>query len=196
MLKQRFLSRLLASMTLLLAVSSGAVAQMADCSSEAARIKRADEELPKLDVAPPGDRTIVCITLETNLLFATPRSGDPESILRSGGYGFRVRELRSRPGMTEEPLARLRLSLAAQLGALRAAHGRLRAAIRCELREAPRDAGIADPDRGLPVLARCLDQQRSAARVGETLEQIDRHAAPRDRVRTPASALRAATTPP
>ena len=49
---------------------SSAGAQMADCSSEAARIKRAEEELPRLDVAPPGDRTIVCITLETNLLFA------------------------------------------------------------------------------------------------------------------------------
>lgn len=47
-----------------------ATAQMADCGSEAARIRRAQEELPRLDVAPPGDRTIVCITLETNLLFA------------------------------------------------------------------------------------------------------------------------------
>ena len=70
MLKQRFLSRLLAPMILLLVLPSGVVAQMADCSSEVARIKRAEEELPRLDVAPPGDRTIVCITLETNLLFA------------------------------------------------------------------------------------------------------------------------------
>jgi hypothetical protein len=53
-----------------MAMPSSAVAQMADCSSEAARIKRAEEELPRLEVAPPGDRTIVCITLETNLLFA------------------------------------------------------------------------------------------------------------------------------
>src|SRR4029079_19758467 len=40
--------------------------------------------------------------------FRTPQSGDPESIapvflLNAAGYGFRVRELRSRPGMT--PLA-------------------------------------------------------------------------------------------
>jgi len=47
-----------------------APAQMADCTSEAQRIKRAQDELPKLEVAPPGDRTIVCIALETNLLFA------------------------------------------------------------------------------------------------------------------------------
>jgi hypothetical protein len=53
-----------------MAAAAPALAQMADCSSEAARIKRAEEELPRLDVAPPGDRTIVCITLETNLLFA------------------------------------------------------------------------------------------------------------------------------
>lgn len=43
---------------------------MADCTSEAARIRRAESELPRLEVAPPGDRQIVCITLETNLLFA------------------------------------------------------------------------------------------------------------------------------
>jgi hypothetical protein len=55
---------------LLAALASPATAQMADCSSEAARIKRAEEELPRLDVAPPADRQIVCITLETNLLFA------------------------------------------------------------------------------------------------------------------------------
>ena len=53
-----------------LVVPQNAFAQMADCSSEAARIRRAEQELPRLDVAPPGDRTIVCITLETNLLFA------------------------------------------------------------------------------------------------------------------------------
>jgi hypothetical protein len=28
-------------------------------------------------------------------------AADPESILRSRGYGFRARSLRSRPGMTE-----------------------------------------------------------------------------------------------
>jgi hypothetical protein len=76
-------------MILLLALPSGAVAQMADCSSEVARIKRAEEELPRLDVAPPGDRTIVCITLETNLLFAKRLSAHlaqcPRSPLARGG---------------------------------------------------------------------------------------------------------------
>ena len=38
------------------ALATPSLAQMADCSSEAARIKRAEEELPRLDVAPPGDR--------------------------------------------------------------------------------------------------------------------------------------------
>jgi hypothetical protein len=55
---------------LLAALATPAMGQMADCSSEAARIKRAEQELPRLDVASPGDRQIVCITLETNLLFA------------------------------------------------------------------------------------------------------------------------------
>ncbi len=55
---------------LLIAAMIPAQAQMADCGAEAARIRRAQTELPKLEVAPPGDRQIVCITLETNLLFA------------------------------------------------------------------------------------------------------------------------------
>jgi hypothetical protein len=42
----------------------------ADCAAEAARIRRAETELPQLAVAPPDDRQIVCITLETNVLFA------------------------------------------------------------------------------------------------------------------------------
>ena len=57
--------------------------------SEAARIKRAEGGLPRLDVAPPGDRTIVCITLETNLLFAKRLSAHlaqcPRSPLPRGG---------------------------------------------------------------------------------------------------------------
>lgn len=75
-----------------LAASSQAIAQMADCSSEAARNKRAEEELPKLEVAPPGDRTIVCITLETNLLFAKRLSAHlaqcPRSPLARGGNAW------------------------------------------------------------------------------------------------------------
>ena len=57
---------------LLLAVASAqpALAQRADCAADATRIQKAETELPRLDVAPPGDKTIICITLETNVLFA------------------------------------------------------------------------------------------------------------------------------
>ncbi|CAN0206912.1 unnamed protein product, partial [Phaeothamnion confervicola] len=55
--------------TLLTAASAQAVLA-ADCNADAARLRRAETELPKLDVAPPNDRQIVCITLETNVLFA------------------------------------------------------------------------------------------------------------------------------
>ena len=37
---------------------------------KAASIRRAEGQLPRLEVAPPGDQQIVCITLETNMLFA------------------------------------------------------------------------------------------------------------------------------
>jgi hypothetical protein len=47
-----------------------ALAQGADCTREAAAIRRAETQLPRLEVAPPNDQQIVCITLETNLLFA------------------------------------------------------------------------------------------------------------------------------
>jgi hypothetical protein len=48
-----------------------AVAQSPDdCGREAAAIHKAETQLPRLDVAPPDDKQIVCITLETNILFA------------------------------------------------------------------------------------------------------------------------------
>ena len=47
-----------------------ALAQGNKCAEEAASIRRAEGQLPRLEVAPPGDRQIVCITLETNMLFA------------------------------------------------------------------------------------------------------------------------------
>ena len=50
--------------------SQPAFAQANKCAEEAASIRRAEGQLPRLDVAPPGDRQIVCITLETNMLFA------------------------------------------------------------------------------------------------------------------------------
>lgn len=77
------MTRTLLSIALLLAASTGALAQMADCSAEAAHIKRAEEELPRIEVAPPGDRTIVCITLETNLLFSRRLQAHLEKCPRS-----------------------------------------------------------------------------------------------------------------
>jgi hypothetical protein len=53
-----------------LAVVQPAFAQGNKCAEEAASIRRAEGQLPRLEVAPPGDRQIVCITLETNMLFA------------------------------------------------------------------------------------------------------------------------------
>ena len=47
-----------------------ASAQGSKCIDEAASIRRAESQLPRLEVAPPGDQQIVCITLETNILFA------------------------------------------------------------------------------------------------------------------------------
>jgi hypothetical protein len=53
-----------------LVAASPATAQSGTCAREAASIKRAESQLPRLDVAPSGDKQIVCITLETNILFA------------------------------------------------------------------------------------------------------------------------------
>jgi len=47
-----------------------ALAQGSKCIDEAASIRRAESQLPRLEVAPPGDQQIVCITLETNIVFA------------------------------------------------------------------------------------------------------------------------------
>ncbi len=52
------------------ALTSSAFAQENKCVQEAASIRRAETQLPRLDVAPPNDQQIVCITLETNMLFA------------------------------------------------------------------------------------------------------------------------------
>jgi hypothetical protein len=54
----------------LLATAAPASAQGSRCTQEAASIHRAEAQLPRLEVAPPDDQQIVCITLETNILFA------------------------------------------------------------------------------------------------------------------------------
>ena len=66
------LMRLLAGLGMLgiLAAAQPASAQGNKCTEEAASIRRAEGQLPRLDVAPPGDQQIVCITLETNIVFA------------------------------------------------------------------------------------------------------------------------------
>ena len=53
-----------------LATAQQASAQGNRCAQEADSIRRAETQLPRLEVAPPGDQQIVCITLETNILFA------------------------------------------------------------------------------------------------------------------------------
>jgi hypothetical protein len=42
----------------------------ADCMLEAAALTRNETDLPRLEVAPPADRPITCITLETVIDFA------------------------------------------------------------------------------------------------------------------------------
>ncbi len=54
----------------LFAVPTTSSAQGNRCSDEAASLRRAEAQLPRLDVAPPDDQQIVCITLETNIIFA------------------------------------------------------------------------------------------------------------------------------
>ena len=51
-------------------LSAEASAQGNRCTDEAASLRRAESQLPRLDVAPPDDQQIVCITLETNIVFA------------------------------------------------------------------------------------------------------------------------------
>jgi hypothetical protein len=61
----KVLPALACSMTLGVGVSMAA-----DCQSVAAALVKDESELPKLEVAPPNDRPILCITLETVMAFA------------------------------------------------------------------------------------------------------------------------------
>src|SRR4051812_33475496 len=54
----------------LLTLPVQATAQANRCTDEAVSLRRAETQLPRLDVAPPDDQQIVCITLETNIVFA------------------------------------------------------------------------------------------------------------------------------
>ena len=78
------------------AAAQSNAAQMHECGREAAAIRKAETQLPRLDVAPPDDKQIVCITLETNIVFArrltahvsqcprSPHAGSAESWQRTG----------------------------------------------------------------------------------------------------------------
>jgi hypothetical protein len=82
------------------------------CAQEAASIRRAQSQLPRLDVAPPGDQQIVCITLETNILFArrmaahlarcprSPLARDSDAWHRTGSdYAGQFNERRCKPAV-------------------------------------------------------------------------------------------------
>jgi hypothetical protein len=67
----------------LAAASGSAFAQGNKCAEEAASIRRAETQLPRLEVAPPDDQQIVCITLETIFLFARRLAAHVASCPRS-----------------------------------------------------------------------------------------------------------------
>jgi hypothetical protein len=93
-----------------LAAATPGLAQRGDCAREAASIRRAETQLPRLEVAPPNDQQIVCITLETNVLYARRLAAHlkhcPRSPLARAGeqwqridsdYASRFRDRRCKP---------------------------------------------------------------------------------------------------
>lgn len=89
-----------------------ALAQGNKCAEEASQIRRAEGQLPRLEVAPPGDRQIVCITLETNVLFArrlaahlthcprSPHARNADAWQRTGSqYAAQFSERRCKPAI-------------------------------------------------------------------------------------------------
>jgi hypothetical protein len=89
-----------------------ASAQGSRCTEEAASLRRAETQLPRLDVAPPDDQQIVCITLETNMLFArriathlthcprSPHARNAEAWQRTGSqYTARFSDRRCKPAI-------------------------------------------------------------------------------------------------
>src|SRR5690348_8734390 len=96
----------------LLAMSAEALAQPIRCTDEAASLRRAETRLPRLDVAPPDDQQIVCITLETNIVFArrvaahlakcprSPHARDADAWQRTGSqYTAQFNERRCKPAI-------------------------------------------------------------------------------------------------
>ena len=96
----------------LLAMAAQASAQGNRCTDEAASLRRAETQLPRLDVAPPDDQQIVCITLETNIVFArrfaahlancprSPHARGADAWQRTGlRYTARFNERRCKPAI-------------------------------------------------------------------------------------------------
>jgi hypothetical protein len=96
----------------LLALPVQATAQGNRCTEEAASLRRAEAQLPRLEVAPPEDQQIVCITLETNIVFArrlaahlancprSPHARTAESWERIGSqYTAQFNERRCKPAI-------------------------------------------------------------------------------------------------
>jgi hypothetical protein len=79
-----------------------ALAQARDCNAEAAYLNKAETELPKLNVAPPGDDQIVCITLETNVLFARRLAAHLQKCPRSSHARNRAMWHRTAAGYTAQ----------------------------------------------------------------------------------------------
>jgi hypothetical protein len=105
------LSVILSAVTLF-ALPLRATAQGNRCTDEAASLRRAESQLPRLDVAPPDDQQIVCITLETNIVFArrfaahlascprSPHVRAAESWQRTGSqYTTQFNERRCKPAI-------------------------------------------------------------------------------------------------
>jgi hypothetical protein len=56
---------------LILGLAGNARAAPADCATEVAVLVKDEAELPRLDVASPKDRPVLCITIETVIDFAS-----------------------------------------------------------------------------------------------------------------------------
>ena len=95
-----------------LAAAQPVLAQGNKCTEEAASIRRAEAQLPRLEIAPPGDQQIVCITLETNMLFArrlaahlahcprSPHARNADAWQRTGSqYAAQFSERRCKPAI-------------------------------------------------------------------------------------------------
>ena len=65
------MTRWLIAIATTLPLAGPAAAAPADCAAEAAVLVKDEAELPRLDVASPKDRPVLCITIETVVDFAS-----------------------------------------------------------------------------------------------------------------------------